>query len=109
MTKGNALIFSELCRASGLPVPTPEHKFHVERNWRMDYAWPSEKLALEIEGGVWMSNHGKKSRHFTGTGAVADMIKYNTAASLGWRILRVTPSDLLKVETINLIKKSLHK
>ena len=27
-----------------------EHRFHPSRLWRLDLAWPEEKLAVEIDG-----------------------------------------------------------
>ena len=30
---------------------TPEYRFHPTRKWRFDYAWPENKIALEVEGG----------------------------------------------------------
>lgn len=38
---------------------------------------------------------------------VKDMEKYNRAASLGWRLLRVTPSQLHDLETIELLAATL--
>lgn len=89
----------------GYPIPVKEHKFHPTRKWRFDYAWINSRVALEVEGGVWMSKHGGKSRHFTGTGAIADMQKYNNAAMLGWRILRVTPEQLNTKATKDMLKE----
>jgi hypothetical protein len=34
----------------GLPNPKTEHKFHPDRKWAMDFAWPDLKLAVEYEG-----------------------------------------------------------
>lgn len=102
------MIFQQLCVNTGLPQPQTEYQFHPKRKWRADYAWPGQRLILEVEGGVWAATNGTKSRHFTGTGALKDMEKYNEAAALGFRILRVQPKDLLKQSTIELIRKSLH-
>lgn len=100
------MIFEQLLKTMELPAPVKEYQFAKDagRKWRMDYAWPEHKLALEVEGGVWT-----RGRHTRGAGFVKDMEKYNTATSMGWRILRVTPSDLLKLNTIQLIQKSLNK
>lgn len=103
----NTHIFFQLLKTANINEPVAEYKFDSVRKWRFDYAWIKEKLALEVEGGVWMSAKGKKSRHFTGKGALADMEKYNHAASLGWRIIRVTPQQLFNQKTIQLINKSL--
>jgi hypothetical protein len=66
-----------------IPEPEPEYKFHPSRRWRIDFAWPALKLAVEIEGGIW--NQG---RHTRGSGVKGDMEKYNTLAVMGWRLLR---------------------
>jgi very-short-patch-repair endonuclease len=99
-TVGN--MFEKILQSMKMPVPVTEHHFHPKRKWRFDYAWPNEKLALEVEGGVWVGG-----RHNRATGFLKDMEKYNTAAMMGWRIIRVTPKQLLTTETIELIKKLL--
>lgn len=62
-----------------------------KRKWRFDFAWPDIKVAVEYEGlvmrkvnGVWQVGGG----HATITGMREDMIKYNAAALLGWRVFR---------------------
>jgi hypothetical protein len=60
-----------------------EHKFHPAKKWRLDYANPGIKLAIEIEGGIWTLG-----RHTRGSGFKADMEKYNAASILGWGLLR---------------------
>ena len=73
----------------GILIPVSEHKFHATRRWRFDYAWPEKYLAVEIEGGTWVGG-----RHTRGVGYEKDCEKYNTAVSLGWRVLRFTPTML---------------
>lgn len=79
--------FATHLRAVGIPFER-EYRFHPERKWRFDFAFPEHKVAVEIEGGVW--SHG---RHTRGSGFVKDCDKYNSAAILGWRVLRFTPSE----------------
>lgn len=81
-------LFAALLDEAGLPRPEPEYRFHPTRRWRFDFCWPAQKVALEIEGGVW-----KQGRHNRPKGFLKDIIKYNAAAILGWRILRVTPAQ----------------
>jgi very-short-patch-repair endonuclease len=57
------------------------------RKWRFDFAVIEKKIAIEAEGGVWMS----QSRHTTGKGFNGDCEKYNSAILQGWRVLRYTP------------------
>lgn len=61
-----------------------EYKFHPTRKWRFDFAWPSQRLALEIDG---------RGRHQTVVGVRADCEKNNEAIRLGWRVLRVPATD----------------
>jgi hypothetical protein len=81
--------FEFILRAAGLPAPVREHRFAPPRRWRFDYAWPACRLALEIEGGVWVGG-----RHVRGRGFESDCEKYSEAALRGWRVLRVTPAML---------------
>ena len=88
-SKGEAA-FALHCRAEKLE-PLREFKFHPERRWRFDFAWPEHKLAVEIEGGV----HRIKNKF------ERDIEKYNTATKMGWRILRYTPKMIKTGEPIN--------
>jgi very-short-patch-repair endonuclease len=75
-----------------------EFKFNPTRKWRADFAIPSVKLLIEIEGGFWIAG-----RHSRGGGGEADMDKYNTAAIMGYAVLRFTPkqaNNLSAMETI---------
>jgi hypothetical protein len=74
-------------------------------DWRFDYAWPAYKIALEIEGGLWLRR--SKSRHFSGRGVIGDMRKYNEAAIMGWLIIRRTPDDATNAECADLIKRAI--
>ena len=71
------------------PDAVAEHRFHPTRKWRFDYAIPSAKVAVEIDGGVWTGG-----RHSRGAGQIKDMEKLNAAAIYGWRVLRFTPQQL---------------
>lgn len=85
-------------------VVVPELQFHHERKWRFDYAIPDHKIAIEVEGGIWMKGGGAHSRP---KNILRDMTKYNEATALGWKLIRVTPQQLNKRYTINQIRKLL--
>ena len=59
------------------------------RDWRLDFAWPEKKLAIECEGGIW--NGG---RNTTGAGFEEDTFKYNALTLMGWRLLRFTSTAI---------------
>ena len=79
-------------KAQGLNVPAREYIFHPTRKWRIDFAWPEEKLAVEIEGGIY--SHG---RHTRATGFLGDIEKYNALTELNWSLLRY-PADMKKIK-----------
>ena len=60
-----------------------EYRFHPERKWRFDFADPVNKVAVEIDGGVFGNG-----RHSRGAGFRSDCEKLNAAAALGWRVFR---------------------
>ena len=97
------------------PPPKPEFMFakdtSFQRDWRFDFAWPDNRLAVEIDGGTWMSKHGGKSRHTTGTGYEGDCEKLNAAAILGWKVLRYTTTMLANdpVGVVNQVKQLLNE
>lgn len=77
-------------RAAGLELGLErEHAFHPARKWRFDFAWPRERVALEVDGGVFTGG-----RHTRGAGFEADAEKLNEAALLGWSVLRVTTNHV---------------
>jgi very-short-patch-repair endonuclease len=77
--------FAGQLRILGVPEPIREHRFARPRQWRFDFAWTDEMLAVEIEGGTWVRGAHSRGAHFE-----SDATKYNTAAALGWRVLRFT-------------------
>lgn len=100
--RGRGIAFNVQCRAVGIVEPVAEYQFHPTRRWRFDWAWPLQKVALEIDGGVFI-----QGRHSRGVGMVKDMEKYNQAAILRWRVIRVTPKMLSTGEAINVAADAL--
>jgi hypothetical protein len=94
--------FTALCQEHGCPAPVPEYRFHGERLWRWDYAWPEQLVALEVDGGVWTGG-----KHGRGSGIVKDHEKRNAGAQLGWRLLLATPKQLLRKETVAMVARTL--
>jgi len=102
--------------AVDLPKPEKEYRFHPDRRWRFDRAWPNHKVAVEIEGGIYGrtirchncgeiqrarkkdGNLGKPIRPSYGHASLAnfkaDLEKYNEAARIGWLVLRFVNEDI---------------
>jgi len=70
------------------PLPgwdlTKEYVFHPTRKWRFDFAFPSQRLGIEIDG---------RGRHQTVAGTRSDCEKQNEATRMGWRVLRFPATD----------------
>lgn len=66
-----------------------EYRFHPKRRWRFDAAFPGRKVALELDGGVWIAG-----RHTRGKGFIRDCEKLNTATAMGWKVFRFVPEQL---------------
>lgn len=91
-------ILAYLADLPNVPAFELEFRFTPPRRWRFDLAFPSVLWALEIEGGVWT-----RGRHTRGAGYTNDIRKYNAAALLGWRILRVTTEMIRNGEAFTLL------
>lgn len=83
-------------------MPVKEFKFHPDRNWRFDFAWPEKKLAVELEGGIW-----NKGRHMRPEGFIEDCNKYNAASLLGWKVLRFTERHIKSMQAIKQTREAL--
>lgn len=75
-----------------------EHQFDPERRWRFDFAFPSVRLAVEVDG----------ARHRTHRGQSSDSEKGNAAVLAGWRVLHFPSGEKRKAaEWAALIREAL--
>lgn len=66
-----------------------EYKFHPTRKWRADFLITGTKILIEVEGGIWSGG-----RHTRGKGYLGDMEKYNSAAMMGFTVLRFSTEQV---------------
>lgn len=78
-----------LAQLVGFPDPATELVFHPKRRWRLDFAWPTRMIAVEIHGGIHSGG-----RHTRGKGFIEDRAKMNEAALLGWTVIEATPEHI---------------
>ena len=105
MSKTNTVkvdFLSLFIRAAKLPAPVKEFRFHPERRWRFDFCWPDQKLALEVDGGLFIAG-----RHSRGAEREKDMEKLNTATILGWRVLLCSPRHVNDGRAVEWIKAAM--
>jgi len=74
----------------------PEHKFCETRRWRADHACLAIRTIIEIDGGIWI-----RGRHSRGAGKEADNVKLNTAAAMGWFVLRYSTQQFASGQWID--------
>lgn len=86
-----------------IPPVEREYRFHEDRKWRFDFAWPDWKIAVEIEGGTFSGG-----RHTRGVGFADDCRKYNCAALLGWRLFRFTTGQVKAGYAIDTMIEAFH-
>jgi len=72
------------CQERGM-VLHEEYNFNPLRRWRADWCIPDMKILIEYEG-----LSAKKTGHTTSEGYTGNTEKYNSAQSLGWKVLRFT-------------------
>jgi hypothetical protein len=82
------------------PELVAQHRFHPERQWKLDFAHPATRVGIELHGGVW--THG---RHNRGGGFVEDRRKMNAAIAMGWVVVEFTAADLDGVEAYALVRR----
>ena len=102
----NEMAFLILCRSQELEPPNREFRFHETRRWRLDFAWPSARLGIEIEGGIWRKGGGAHSHP---SNIMRDIEKHNALMLAGWRFLRLTDKDIKDGSAILLVKEVLNK
>lgn len=130
-------LFAQQCVTFRLPSFIRQHPFALGlgRKWRFDFALLDFHLAVEIEGlipcVIWqakldggapiMNESGTRvvnvrscerqfvvfGRHASIKGIKGDMEKYNTAAALGWTVLRFEQKDVKPKHAIEMTMRAL--
>lgn len=95
-----------------LAQPVRELHFHPTRRFRFDLAWIDPVwVAVECEGGIWQGGKGggrnQRGAHTGGDGYVKDVLKYNEAVLLGWRLFRVTGEMIRNGDALHVIELAL--
>jgi hypothetical protein len=102
--KYNPTVVRAFFKSQGLPEYVSEHTFHHTRKWRFDFAWLDYRIALEVEGGIWVGGG-----HNRGKGFSKDVEKYNNANLLGWHVLRCVPKDICTTDTAKMVLAMIEK
>ncbi len=88
----------------GLPIPEREYRFDPVRHWRIDFAWPPFKLAVEVEGLTYAGG-----RHQRIQGFEKDEEKYNALQLAGWTLLRFSSRAIRSAFAVRAIQVALEQ
>ena len=109
-------------RALGLPEPEREYRFGAIaaggtgkglrarldqaglKDWRFDFAWLNEFVAVEVNGGTWV-----RGRHNRGSSVGSDYEKLNAAQLLGWIVLQFTGDQIASGEAAATIERAVRR
>lgn len=80
--------------------PVREYRFCPGRKWRFDFAWPQLKVAVEIDGGIFVAG-----RHSEALGSHNDRTEGNAAAAQGWFLLRYDPLHLREMLAVDMFEQ----
>jgi hypothetical protein len=95
----NPEIVSKYFEEFGIPRPRFEFSHIPSRRFRLDIAWPSQRIGIEVQGGIWI-----QGKHGRGSGIRKDMDKRNLQIIGGWRVLEVEPRELCSQKTVDFVK-----
>lgn len=96
--------FLEQVRAAHLPEPVRELRFarHLGRQWRFDFSWEPQMVAVECNGGTFSAG-----AHSRGQGSEEDMVKGAVAVLLGWRVIQVNGHMIADRRAITIVSMAL--
>lgn len=86
-----ALYLTALCKREGWPSPESEQRLIPGRRFRCDFVWRDARIVLEVQGGIWL----KRGGHSGGKAQLDDMEKINLLQLNGFRVLQVTPKQVI--------------
>ena len=85
------LHLARLLRSAKITGWKRQHKYVPGRKFQADFAFPEQKLIVEVDGGIY-----NRRAHGSIGGIIADMKRTNLAAISGWRVMRFRPDELQK-------------
>lgn len=93
-------LFELHLKADNLTGWEKQYRFIDERKFMFDFAFPKQKIAVEIDGGTWMGKGG----HNSGSGIQNDRDKDELAILNGWTVYRCTAHMVKAGRAIETVK-----
>ena len=87
-----------------LPEPVRQYRLpETERKYTWDFAWPVERLLVDVQGGTWVANTG----HTSGPGLERDCEKMVLGVLNGYRVMFVTGKQVKDGRALQWIERAL--
>jgi very-short-patch-repair endonuclease len=87
-------------------APVLQFRFHPERKWRMDFAFPDVMVCVDVDGGIFAAENDQTAgKHARGAGIIKGFEKRNAAAELGYCVLCYGPPQVRSGEAALQIEK----
>ena len=77
-----------------------------DREWRFDFAWVRERVALEVMGGL---HHKGRRSHGSAEQSYRDYQKAAEAQVCGWTVIHATPEMIRDGEATRLVSEALRR
>jgi len=96
--------FALQLRAARIAAPAREYVFDQRENrkWRFDFAWPYQRIAVEIHGGTHIKGGGRHNRQIG-----ADAEKANSAQLQGWDVYTFTSDHVKSGYALGVIEEAI--
>lgn len=101
---GEVVIGGECLGCAHVGASNRFHDYAKGRGYRVDFAYPAQRIAIEVEGIRYDKQGG---RHQTGAGFAKDLEKYSALELAGWRVIRVSRREISSGVALQLIEKAL--
>ena len=91
-------------KVAGIRGYLREHEFWADRQWRLDFAFIEQRLAVEVAGGLYVPGGGGHTR---GKAFEDDCEKYAHLAIAGFRLMVVSPRQVKSGVALQWIERAL--
>lgn len=82
---------------------TDKHGRPKLRQWKFDFAWPEYRVAVEIQGGMFVAG-----RHNRGGALAVESEKMRAACKQNWLVLPITTKEITKARLPDMVAEVLY-
>lgn len=97
----------QISHCSNVPCPERQVQLLETRKFTVDFVWRKQRIAVEIDGGLWMQNQVGRGggAHSRPANIIRDMEKSNLVQRAGYRFFRFTTTQVMNGEALEFIQE----